>query len=633
MKYKLLMAACVGLIATNTYGQAPAGKECRTLAAAGNFIGADEVLEDGMVCKISKAKLTTPAATATADVAAEASGKPKLLGATETKTTTEEKSEPTPPSTGISPSTKPQSDGSAAAGSVADAQGTSTEADHPPSLGDVARAYRKIAKDRVARNPVGHTVYKASAEPASSPANVISPAVAGASSSPANAGQKAEILTKAPAATPATTLEAKPEIKIEATPPAAVDDVPVTPVAPVNVKAADKQPSAKSVVAAQEPIPEIKVEAAPAAAARDVPATPVAPTNVKAPETQPVAKSVVATQEPTPEIKIESAPAAATPILAPAPSASASASSSEAQPAVKSTVPEVESKPEIKPEIKIDATPAAAAPVLPTTTASAEPQAELKTGTFDATATAEPAVRDEVRPALPLMDSDSSSERPQEIKLGVFEAPKESEAKPTPVLDPFDSPLEEASTQGPRPGCTRLVSLGSMEKDRLVLATPVWAVKWLERNQKKYPGICFSDTPLPNASNYLIVFFTAGTTAQAAEPVTNKPAAVKTSAGPENGTFTTNFGSTWHYTYENAATTTVTTDWTDKVPHNLQAQTLYATAYTEQGIPISQHWPEPLKDAEKKPQEGHGRKHDPLAAATRVMSDLLDQMLADIPLQ
>jgi hypothetical protein len=564
MKHRLLMAVCLGLTAPNIYAQAPASKECRTLEAAGNFIGADEVLVDGLVCKIAKAKLTTPAATATSEVVAEASGKPKLLRAGETKAAkppSAEKATPSMPPAAPPPITDAQP-GNAATGGVANARDTVMEVNRAPSVADIARAYQQATKHRLTEIPESLAVSKAARRTVPPSTNAEIPVAAASPASTAIVEHK----TDAPAAAPEVRaiVEAKPQAEQSMSTAA-------TPVVPATTSAAhpEIQPAAKGAVPEAEAKPEIKAGPEPVAPA--VPAT----TSAAFPETQPASKGGAAVEQAMPEVRIEAVPATPTP----------------------------------------EAPPAA-------------PQ----TGTFDTTATSEATARDEVRQALPSTDNDSSLERPQEVKLGVFERPPEEMGSPEPA-DPFASTLEEASSPGPKPGCTRIVSLGSMEKDRLVLAIPDWSVKWLERNQKKYPGICFSDTPLAGVPNYLIVFFTAAAAPPQMQSAANKQASVKDTAGTANGTFSMNFGSTWHYTYENAATTTVTTDLTDKIPNNLQEQMLYATAYTEQGIPISQHWPVPTKGAEKVAPASHGKKHDPLAAVPRTVSDLLDQMLADLPLQ
>src|SRR5205814_7914439 len=54
----------------------------------------------------------------------------------------------------------------------------------------------------------------------------------------------------------------------------------------------------------------------------------------------------------------------------------------------------------------------------------------------------------------------------------------------------------------------------------------------------------------------------------------------------------------------------VTTVLTEKVPHSLQSNVLYATAYSEQGVPISQHWPTATANNGKGTSVKHGKNRD-----------------------
>jgi hypothetical protein len=174
------------------------------------------------------------------------------------------------------------------------------------------------------------------------------------------------------------------------------------------------------------------------------------------------------------------------------------------------------------------------------------------------------------------------------------------------------------------------VSLGSLDKEKLFLAIPEWAANWYEKNQKKFPGMCFSDAPMPGAQNYLIVFYTSAPAVSGTEPLKNISASADMSPLSGVGTFTTSYGSTWHYTYDRTATTTVTTVLTEKVPHNLQPNVLYATAYSEQGIPISQHWPTAITKKGKETSGKPGKNRDASLPAIHMMGELLNEMAEDI---
>lgn len=78
MKYLPLLVALATLTPSLVCAQNQQFSDCRTLAMAGNFVGADEALVDGLVCKMGK-----PATTASASrpaVAKAAEGSKALLG-------------------------------------------------------------------------------------------------------------------------------------------------------------------------------------------------------------------------------------------------------------------------------------------------------------------------------------------------------------------------------------------------------------------------------------------------------------------------------------------------------------------------------------------------------------------------
>jgi len=190
--------------------------------------------------------------------------------------------------------------------------------------------------------------------------------------------------------------------------------------------------------------------------------------------------------------------------------------------------------------------------------------------------------------------------------------------------------LEDGFKDGQRAGCTKNVSLGSLDKERLFLAIPEWAANWYEKNQKRFPGMCFSDSPMLGAQNYLVVFYTSAPAVSGIDTLRETSAAAEISPTSGVGTFTTHYGSTWHYTFDRTATTTVTTVLTEKVPHSLQSNVLYATAYSEQGIPISQHWPTAEAKYGKATSVKQGKNRDAALPGIRIMSDLLNQMAEDI---
>lgn len=188
-----------------------------------------------------------------------------------------------------------------------------------------------------------------------------------------------------------------------------------------------------------------------------------------------------------------------------------------------------------------------------------------------------------------------------------------------------DGPFKE----GQASTCIKNVSLGSMDKDKLFLAIPDWALKWYEKNQKRFPGICFSDSLMPNAHNYLVVFYTAAPHV-AGTSLTNISAPGDVTPASGKGGFTTGYGSTWHYTYERTVTTTITSVSAEKAPHNEPSILLYATAYSEQGIPVSHRYPTSVTKPDKKTSTKPGKGHDVTLLEFRAMAELLNQVLEDI---
>ena len=127
-----------------------------------------------------------------------------------------------------------------------------------------------------------------------------------------------------------------------------------------------------------------------------------------------------------------------------------------------------------------------------------------------------------------------------------------------------DAPFRE----GQASNCNKNVSLGSMDRDKLFLAIPDWALKWYEKNRKRFPRICFSDSLMPGAKNYLVVFYMAPPHAPASESFEKVSSPGEATGGSETGGFSASYGSTWHYIYEHAVTTTILYVSAEKAPHN-----------------------------------------------------------------
>lgn len=184
------------------------------------------------------------------------------------------------------------------------------------------------------------------------------------------------------------------------------------------------------------------------------------------------------------------------------------------------------------------------------------------------------------------------------VRLGAFDKPKEqaadsgSQTHNTNVL----ASDTEGFQEGQRVECTENITLGSLNGEKLVLGTPGWAEKWIGKNQKHLQNICFSVTPMRGARNFLIVFYAVpGNGEGPANTNAAMPMPESVSAGGV-GAFTTKYGSTWHYAVDrNVGVTVLTKDDADE-PHS-QSQVWYAAAYTEDGVPVAERWPEQAKHA------------------------------------
>jgi hypothetical protein len=519
MKYLWLIVCIVVLIPSPIHAQNPQFVNCRTLEDTGRFIGSDEILVDGLVCKVAKPKKNPTISGMTEDA-----DKPKGLSVIRPQVLQPNTTADANPAVGV-PTPEKAPDPKTASGPGEPFFQLAPSG----SLADVARANRKNSQRRTAVGQeavaLGHKTTIASAP--------IAPPMT------APRSEKATI---------SMTAAKEPQIQstAEVTPPA--------PVA-ISVKPAGSQQAAN---------------------AKRITALPSRPSNANSKvSTANVAQPSVVPTDLLQAAGTEISAARQTPGLAKLASA--------------------------------EATPA-------TTVKPPPSSAQLAQG------------------AAAISIDSPTSEQGQPARRRMLTIP---ETSLTVINEPIhgDSYAIAADidfTDGQHPGCAKNVSLASLEKEKLFLAIPEWAAEWYEKNQAKFPGLCFSNSLMPGAQNYLIVFYSAITHV----PTIDAGSKTATSAGKSSvanvGTFTASYGTTWHYTYEETVTTTITSSSADKVPHNQPSNVLYARAYSEQGIPVAQHWAVVASKQSRETSAKPGKNRSTSFPAFHAADELLKQIAQDI---
>jgi len=555
----LLFALTASVLPAFALAQEPKLVNCRTLEAAGNFVGPDEVIVDDMVCQKAKPG---------ADSAAKPQAPKPVLGATISDTPAE-------------------------------------------SVVEAARAAEKRVASRKEKEAAEAQEIAAAAAPTNPP--------------PAS-----EPPSEPPAPTPVPARD--PESG--AVPPAKPTPVAVTPTNTPAPSSSAHPPTEKPEVVAH-PAPEPAAPTASAPARESEHSAPAEIVISSAPASVPAATSPAAERRTEPPAEVVAAPAPVPTPSAPEPAAPPPRPT-EALPPADPTHPATSSG---FYDANAAKTSANAAPQTNSGFATAEQvNAGLKPGASAIPPASQPPAPESAAPepepqhtTIAAARVPFDEDRDRSVKVGDFAKPKDVSPDPAAEhrtsVDPSDA---DGFQDRQRPECTKNITLGGLKGERLVLGVPTWAVKWIEKNEKRMPEICFSETPMKTARNYLIVFSTPGGTAGSKDINDAVLNPTNGSSATGVGTFTTNFGSTWHYSYDrNVGTTVLTTDDADE-PHGQPGQVLYATAYTEEGVPVSQRWPgqvkKELKPGEKRPKKLKGETE----ALERVSSDLLSQMVEDI---
>jgi hypothetical protein len=138
--------------------------------------------------------------------------------------------------------------------------------------------------------------------------------------------------------------------------------------------------------------------------------------------------------------------------------------------------------------------------------------------------------------------------------------------------------------------CDKNISFAVAEAGQVVSRVPKFTDKWVEKNQSKYPTLCFSQVPSETAENYVIVFSTSRAVFNGIDPTLRTQTSTTTSPVSGSGTIVSNYGGVWNYTYSGTETTTTTTTAQVNLPYRDTSNYLYAYSYNQRGVLISGRW-------------------------------------------
>lgn len=178
-----------------------------------------------------------------------------------------------------------------------------------------------------------------------------------------------------------------------------------------------------------------------------------------------------------------------------------------------------------------------------------------------------------------------------------FPYPKSVETDLTLGRPPMNAPTAVIAKEAIRaPGtqtsgnCGKNISFAVAEGGQIVSRAPGFTQKWIDKNQKQYPGLCFSQNANPNAANYVLVFSTSISDFNGLYPTVRTNTSTSTSPVSGSGMVTDNYGGMWSYSYNGTATTTTTTTTHENLRYTDTSNTLYLYSYGQRGKLISWHW-------------------------------------------
>jgi len=705
---KMLLFSLFATAPALACGQEAKLVNCRSLEAAGNFVGSEEVVVDDLVCQKVKSGTATAAAPARpqtpkplpgavisdeepASVVDAAKASTKRVAAA-----VEANAEKATAATGAAaPAPRPPSDAAPQTEALkpAPAPEFTNPGDEPMSVAEAARANAKRMAEAEAETEKPAGAPAVSSSPSPTPASKI-PFTADARAKPQPAVAKQAPLSE-PAIAPATVPAESAVMKAAPAPAAPLPSAKGPASAKPQPAVAKQAPLSEPAIApATVPAESAVMKAAPAPAAplpsakgpapveaTHVPAgsAPPMPESTAAPSTEIVIMSAPSREAPAPEpastpqneIVLSSSPGGASEAAAPAPetlpqpaeqpdAASRPPASTEVSKQPGATAPPAAAEAPVsafydanapknssnRREVTVGLVTAPAGAVgSPADESAANPNAPANSpnGATEAAppaADAASAAQPDAQPIWP-GNAEPNMERERVVETGTFARPKE-------VADPNQPPhskqiapsADDGFQEGQRADCRKNITIGGLKGEKLVLGTPKWAAGWIEKNQKHMLDVCFSDTPMPGARNYLIVFYTSAPASSASDAANARSLAVlapqSTSPAGGVGTFTTSYGSTWHHFVDRNVGVTVNSSLDADQPQSQPDKVSYATAYTEEGVPVAQHWQgAPKKQIKLNPDDPNVRKeskkeHHAREEMEHVADALLSQMVEEI---
>lgn len=180
--------------------------------------------------------------------------------------------------------------------------------------------------------------------------------------------------------------------------------------------------------------------------------------------------------------------------------------------------------------------------------------------------------------------------------------------------------------------CTRVISFALADGSGVhpFMGTGGWIGKWVKKNAKKFPDVCFSQTPIERRSNYLVVLSQSAGYLTGFDPVVKTNTTTSTDPVSGMGTVRDNYGGTWDYTYSGTATTTTTTTTNENVPYTITSNTVYAYAYGDGGVIVSQRYHVFSSRSGGDPSSTAGYNLGSALAAINARGRLLNSVVKDI---